>query len=331
VVWLPLYEMMFTVKNRGVRLAVIVLTVSNFSEKSAAEPQPLSGADRIALEEQLEKIQKASEARVGGLYRRAIHDYRSAIRSDDATMDLYLKCLEKVQYTDEKRKTQEFREWKRKNKDRLSSSSMRMALRHQLSWLLLSIEAAQLDGEVSELGVRAMTHLDQIFKNSDKLEEHRGVLSQNALGSVFAKAYNLNIKVKDWPKSALDIAGIYEHVIMPPLRRKDRIDSLRSAWGRRIQHEGLVHEKWGKREGTTIGKKDAMLPPAYEKFLMETRPQLLWKKEVDCFKVGDQKIAAVNMLNHLKKYLTHKDAPEWIEAFQGMINPPVEEVEEASE
>lgn len=284
----------------------------------------LSGSDRIALIEQLEKIQKQSDDRVSGLYRRAIQDYRAAIRSDDATMDLYLKCFEKVNFEDQQRKSQEFREWKRKNKDRLHSASMRMALRHQLSWLLLSIEAAQRDGDVSDLGARAITHLDQIFKNAEKLKEHRAILSKNVLSSVFARAYKLNIKVEEWPKSTLDIAQIYEKVVMPPLRHPERLSSLRAAWKHRILHEGLVHEKWGGRNGTTIGKKDAMRSPEFELFLSETRPQLLWEMEMDCFRVGDEQASALRMLSHLEKYLTHKDAPEWIEEFQLLVQPKKE-------
>ncbi|MCP5536299.1 MAG: hypothetical protein H7A51_08715 [Akkermansiaceae bacterium] len=290
----------------------------------AAEPQPLSEADRIALEEQLKKIQQQSEDRVGGLFSRAIQDYRSAIQSDDATMDLYLKCYEKVRFTDEKRKASEFRDWKRKNKDRLNSSSMRMALRHQLAWLLLSIEAARRDGDISEMGKRAIDHLDQIMKHAEVLKEHRAILSQNALGSVFAQAYSLNIKVEDWPQSAMDIAQIYNKVVLPPLRKPDRIDSLRAAWQKRILHEGYVVEKWNVREGSTIGKKDAMQPPELEKFLSEKRPQLLWQMEMDCFKAGDQRASALRMLKHLETYLTHQDAPQWIEEFQALINPPKE-------
>ncbi len=93
---------------------IITLTVTVYPTVSIAEPQPLSEADRIALEEQLGKIQQQSKDRVGGLFRRAIQDYRSAIKSDDATMELYLKCIEKVRFTDEKRKASEFRDWKRK-------------------------------------------------------------------------------------------------------------------------------------------------------------------------------------------------------------------------
>lgn len=286
-----------------------------------AEPQALGEADRIAVEEQLEKIQQRSKDRVSGLYRRALQDYRQAIVSDDATMDLYLKCVEKVRFIDEKHKSQDFREWKRKSKEKLSSSSMRMALRHQLAWLLLSIEAAHKEGDLSAMGTRAITHLDQIIRNAKILKEHRNILSENALNSVFARAYILNIKVEDWPKSSMDIAQIYDKVVMPPLRSGTRVESLRAAWRKRIEHEGLIIEGWSERAGTTVGKKDAMKTAEFEKFLGETRPQLLWKMEVDCFKSGDEKVAALNLLKHLEDYITHKDAPEWIKNFQEMINP----------
>ncbi|MGB0775478.1 MAG: hypothetical protein ACPGUY_06500, partial [Akkermansiaceae bacterium] len=264
---------------------------------------------------------KVSDDRVGGLYRRAIQDYRAAIQSDDATMDLYIKCYEKVRYTDQKRKASEFRDWKRKNKDRLNSGSMRMALRHQLSWLLLSIEAARREGDTSELGARAMKHLDQIFENAARLKDHRQILAQNALGSVFAKAYNLHIKVEKWPKSALDITGIYEQVVMPPLRKPSKISTLRSAWNKRILHEGWKIEKWTTTEGTTIGKKDAMRPPAMEKFITETQPKMQWDMEKDCFKSGDERVSALRMLKHIEKHMSHKDCPGWIKEFQSIINP----------
>lgn len=303
-------------------LAILFCAV--LPQTSRGEAVGLSEADRIALIERLEIIKKQSDDRVSGLYRNAINAYRSAIASEDKTMDLYLDCLEKVRYDDGTRKSQEFREWKRNNKDKLNSSSMRMALRHQLSWLLLSIEAARMEGDVSELGDRAIKHLDQIFANAEKLKDHRSILSQNALGSVFAQAYKLNIKVEDWPRSALDIAQVYDKVVMPPLRQPGRVNSLRSAWNHRILHEGMVVEKWSEREGKRVGKKDAMRPPELERFMAEKRPQLLWDMEIDCFEAGDERTSALRMLKHVETYLTHKDAPTWIEEFQELVQPEAE-------
>ena len=287
-----------------------------------AEPEVLTEADRIAVIEQLEAIQKRSDERVSGLYRRALSDYRIAIQSDTATMELYLKCIEKVQFIEQYKKPIEFREWKRRNKDKHNSVSFRMALRHQLSWLLLSIEAAQKDGDLSEMGARAISHLDQIFNNAANLQEHRQVLSQNALNSVFARAYSLNIKVEGWPDSALDIANIYDKVVLPSLRKPTRIGALRNAWTQRVRHEGQVFEKWNDDEvdTTRIGTKESLRSPDFDKFLAERRPTLQWMKEVDCYEVGDQKGSVVKMLSHIEKNITHKDAPEWISKLQELVD-----------
>ena len=118
----------------------------------------------------------------------------------------------------------------------------------------------------------------------------------------------------------MDIEQIYDKVVLPPLRKTTRLDSLRLAWKKRILHEGHLIEKWSVRGGKTIGKKDAMQSPEFEKFLSEKRPQLLWDMEIDCFEVGDQQKSALRMLKHLEANLTHKDAPEWIEDFKGLIS-----------
>lgn len=288
--------------------------------RTQADPAKLTEADRIALTEQLENLENNSKKRVGGLFKNAVKDFRSAIRSDDATMALYLKCYEKVNFLNEKRKASDFREWKRRNKEEIKSPAMRMALRHQLSWLLLSIEAAKREGDVSDLGNRASEHLDQIFRNAAVLQEYRGELNRNVLDSVFARAYKLHMKVKNWPTSALDIKNIYEQVIMPPLRSPDKIDSLRNAWDKRIKHETLKIEMMSRsKKGKASDKNE--LNPKVSKFLLEARPVLLWKKEVDCFKAGDQRKSALRMVRHLEKYMHHKETPRWIKEFKSMIEP----------
>jgi hypothetical protein len=321
-------------------LALNFFFVLVLSTSVRGQGEDLSEADRVSLISELERIQKQSDDRVSGLYQRAVKDFRSAIRSDEATMDLYLKCFEKVRYIDLHRKSQDFRDWKRneRNKEMIQSSSMKMALRLQLSWLLLSIEAARMDGDTSELGKRAVDHLDKIFANAKTLKAHRNILNQNVLSSVFAKAYNLNIKVKNWPTSAFDITQVYEKVVMPPLRESKDIASLRSAWRHRIAQEQAVFEKWNDQDGENaegksgkkkrvIGMKKNMRTHGYEVFLDETRPQLLWSMEVDCFKAGDEKASALRMLKHLQTYITHKNAPQWIKEFQDLIQPQ-EDLEE---
>ena len=140
---------------------------------------------------------------------------------------------------------------------------------------------------------------------------------------MFARAYDLNIKVEGWPNSALDIANIYNKVVLPPLRTPSRLGALRNAWTQRVSHEGQVFEKWNDDDddGETkrIGTKESLRSPEFEKFLAERRPTLQWMKEVDCYEVGDQKGSVVKMLSHIEKNITHKDAPEWISKLQELV------------
>lgn len=312
-------------------IAVAALSLSSSVNAQDAKKNELSDGDRIAIMEKLEKIQEFSNERVSGLYSRAIKDYRAAISSDTETMKLYLLCCEKINFKDKHKKSSEFREWKKKNDDKLDSTAFRMALRLQLSWLLLSIETASQDGDVTEMGGRAIGHINTIFENAKTLKGQEQILKEDALSSLFAKAYELNIKIKDWPKSALDIENVYEKLVMPPLRNEANIDSLRKAWGKKILHLGTAVEAWSERKGTSIGMKSDMRSPQMEKFIEETRPKLIWDMEKDCFEAGGEREAALNMLKHLETHVKSKHAPKWIEEFEEYINPEGGESEVISE
>ena len=59
----------------------------------------------------------------------------------------------------------------------------------------------------------------------------------------------------------------------------------------------------------------------YEKFLAETQPKLQWDMEVDLYKAGDERGAAMRMLAHIEKYINHPTAKEWGEQFQTLLSP----------
>ncbi len=299
--------------------AVVAVTVVSSTQFICAEPLTLAEGERAKVMKRLDVIEGVSNDRISGLYKRALQDYRAAVNSDSDTMELYLKCIEKVNFEDKHRKSSDFREWKDRNKEELRSGSLRVALRHQLIWLMLSIEAASSDGNITDMADKAMAHIDNVFEHADQLTEHQNVLNKNATSSIFAQAYELDIKIKDWPKSSLDIANIYDKLVMPPLRSTSNIETLRKAWDKRIEHSGLKVEKWVKKTSSRVGTKDGIRPPEVEKFLQETKPELLWAKEKDCFAIGDEQRAANNMLKILEGYVTHKKAPSWITEMRGLI------------
>jgi hypothetical protein len=283
-----------------------------------AEPEKLSALDAQLLLERLKELREGSDQRIGERFKVAHSAFRSAIQTDGAAHDLYLKCVEKVQFEDEKRKSQDFRDWKRRHKDRTDSPAFRRALRHQLNWLLLTIEAASEPGKRNELWPKAMERIDLIFKDADDLDGAQGLLRQDVLDTVYATAYGVNgIKLEDWPTAPLQLSIVYEQLILPPLRTPRRLGELRQAWEKRILHEGSVHSLWGRSARGLGGRQ--VRPAELDRFLAERRPQLQWEMELDLFNAGDQKGAALRMLQHIEKNVAHENCAEWIVDFQEIV------------
>ena len=300
----------------------IALLVSLASPIAIADD--LTQADRETLLEKLEAIRNDADAKVDARFRAAISAYRNAMSSESAAIDLYLKCEEMVNFQEQNKKSGDFREWKRKNADKLSDKYFKMALRQQLRWLVLTLEAASEDPDRDKLAAEAGKVLESIMTQAEDLAPHRNVLQQSVTSSVFARAYDINsLKVEKWPLSPAQIQPVYDQVILPPLRRPDRFTSLRAAWTRRMVQEGMVADLWS---GKPDEKKKGVRSPEYDKFIENTLPKLQWDAEVDLFKAGDERGAAVRMLAHIEKNLAHDAAPKWAGDFVALLQPAPAEV-----
>ncbi|WP_035611129.1 hypothetical protein [Haloferula sp. BvORR071] len=291
---------------------------------------PLSQADKQALLEKLDTLRDEAKSkamsRVGG----AVAAFRTAMASDDAAMELYLKCVEKVDFEDQKKSSQDFREWKRRQADRLDNPGFKVTLRHQLRWLVMTLEAAEKPEKIADLAPRASEALSSIYDNPDQFGGDADSLRQPVTSTVFARAYSLGgLKLEKWPPSPLENAAVFEQVIMPPLRAKQNFDAMREQWARRIRYEGIARQSFGGggggrrgERGGEKGKPHEDANPDYEKFVVETLPELQWQMEMDLYKSGDQKRSALKMLEHIEAHVTHPKARDWGQQFRGLIEPP---------
>lgn len=295
----------------------------------SANAQLLSDADREALIERLEMVGKEASSKVDARFRTALTAYRSAMSSPNATMDLYLKCEELLNFDEMQKRHGDFREWKKKNAEKFGDSAFREALRQQLRWLVLTLEAASEDPDREKLAMEASKMVDGIVSGADGFGEYRSILQQGVTSSIFARAYDIGgVKVENWPLSPLPIAAVYEDVILPPLRRSDRLSSLQAAWTKRIMQENSLVESWGKPPGENA--KAGERSPDEEKFVTETLPALRWEAEMDLFKHGDEKGAALRMLDLINRNMAHKEAPKWIEELTATLQGTPEEGEETT-
>ncbi len=302
----------------------ILLILSAFALTSI-HAERLSDADRETLLDNLDKIRETAESKVDAKYRLALAAYRNAVGSDEAAIDLYLNCMEKVNFEEQKKKAADFRDWKRKEAEKLSDPGLRTALRHQLRWLILTLQATSEKADRAKLADEAQQIVDAVFRDAEKLRNQEGVLNQAVTSTVFARAYEINhVKIENWSLSPIQLDSVYGDILLPPYRNPAHLSQLRATWIKRIQQETAKQEYWQpeRRDGSRrVGTVDSMQSPEYTKFLEEGVPKLQWEMEVDLFRCGDESGASVRMLAHLQKYIGHPSAREWGDQFKALLKP----------
>ena len=196
-------------------MKIPVLLICSALALQSARAELLSDADRETLLDDLDKLKDSVLSRMDAKFRAAIASYRNAVASDEAAIDLYLNCMEKVNFEDQQKKAADFREWKRKESEKLSDPGLRLALRCQLQWLILTLQAASENPDRVKLSQDAQSIVDNIFRDPKKLQNHEKILSQAVTGSVFARAYKINaVKVDKWPLSPIQLEQVYSEAVL---------------------------------------------------------------------------------------------------------------------
>lgn len=291
---------------------ILCLLLSGIPLTAGAEE--LSPVDVQLLLDKLEALRNGEKGRRDSRYAVAKSAFAAAVQSDTTAHDLYLKCIEKVRFDDAK-SSQAWRDWKRRHKDREDTPALRRALRHQLSWLLLTLEVAEKPEDMMDFGPTALARVDAIFLDAEKLRGEQSRLRQSVLSTVYASAYGLGgLEVEKWPLAPLNLNNVYENLILPPLRQPAKVEQLRAAWIRRINYEGLMVEKWERQSKLRNEVSEGM-----DRYLTERRPGMIWAMEEDLFKAGDEKGASLRMLTHIERYLGHKNESQWISSFETLI------------
>lgn len=304
-------------------MKTLVIIACAAAMAGAIRAEQLSAADREALLESLDKLKQNAEARVEARFRAAVTAYREALASEDATMDFYLKCVEKVNFDDQPKKNSAFRDWKRRESDRLSSGDFRLALRAQLKWLIIYLQSASDGADRAALAADAQTIVDAVFEDPARLRTHQETLSQPVTGTVFARAYEIGgLEKIQWPQSPVELERYYNDVIFPLYRKPSGLESLRAAWLKRIRQEAVRAEAAGGGGGEKRnGLSPAPRSPEADRFTMETLPELQWQMEVDLFRSGDESGAAKRMLEHITSNITHRSSRAWGDQFRALLTP----------
>ncbi|MES2996228.1 MAG: hypothetical protein V4733_05390 [Verrucomicrobiota bacterium] len=284
--------------------------------------ETLTDADREALLEKLTVLQDTADEKVDARYRTALAAYRQAMGSGPTAIELYLKCVEKLNFTDQGKKESEFRDWKRKS-EWLKDPAFGAALCHQLRWLTIMIRASSEKADIPQIRSEAKAAMDAVFANAADLRGQFKLLSENAGGSVFARTYDLSLTPKDLAGSPLQIDQLFDRFFMPPLRNSESTQALRSAWMRRIQLERIKAEWTIPEKNESAFGKPARSPEA-GKFDADILPDLRWAMEKDIFQAGDERGAGLRMMELIESNTAHKSVRRWTEELRTLVTPKPE-------
>ncbi|MEP4077726.1 hypothetical protein [Haloferula sp.] len=289
--------------------------------------EPLSPADSQALLAELDALRNTARTNAVGRLEGAGAAFTTGMASDKAALELYLNSVEKVDFIDRDRKSSAFREWKNRNKN-LDNKTFGIALRQQLRWTVLTIQASTDRENMQALAGQMMEILDSIYSMPEELRDHTDTLSESVSRTVFARAYELNgYKLEDWPMSPLSrsdgknpkvkVDEPFKLIIFPALEEKRDFVGLRAAWKKRIDFEEIALGFWSP------GSKDVEngQSPERDRFLSEALPELEWEREEHLFKAGDEKTAAVKMLQHVRDNISHPKARDWESRFRALVTP----------
>ena len=316
----------------GMKSVLPALLLAALAHTALADP--LSDSDRRRLLDKLKTIEDTAHERIEERFHRAVRDYTAAMRSEDEALELYINCVEKVDFEEKHREGSEFREWKRRQENELEDPGFSLALRYQLRWLTLVLKSASRGADRAEISKEAFEQLTTIYRDIEKVQNQKRILGQSVTASVYARAYGIHHTESYLPLSPTAVSQIYEEVILPPLREGRMIAGLKTAWQRRIQLEEIDATGWAvhdtrvfrgdkrdrdrEREARDRNRDEKRIKE--ETFVTETRPDLLWAMEVDLFRAGDESGAASRMINHVNTYLTHKNSTKWVKELQGLLD-----------
>ncbi|MDC0048267.1 hypothetical protein OAL09_02885 [Verrucomicrobia bacterium] len=281
-----------------------------------AQDQPLTPTEKAQMLKTIKDIKGNVKKGRFGVHASAISAFRAASSSPISAYEFYLKCYKEINFTRKGAKESEYRDWKSKNKDNLSSREHSTARRLQLQFLVLTLRAAQIPEDKSKesLVPELTTLMDNCLSAYPYLGKSKRILSSGATGSTFAEVYDLQstlTALRNWPRAPMDISGIYESTIFPIYRRPERVKELTAAWDKRIS-----------QEITLVAATDST--EAEINFTNKTLPKLKWAKYLDLLRAGKKRVALTAMVSLVKSNPDHQDIDAWLEELEGYLSGEVE-------
>lgn len=286
--------------------------------------QELTESDRANLLKKVEALKRAKVSKNNAELNRALTAFRKGAASDREAFDLYMLCQKQILSQNPRTSPGDLVDKLAEIRDKTTTADKR-ALRHQLTWLIPTIEAAvdpdQLYSSTNKLqGVLANIVNDTKTMNQKSVQS----LGASPFNSIFGKAFDIaKYKPKEWPNSPLDYDGLYWGLICENLVARKQFNEARNQWAKRINIERSIIAAYDKKAATLT--KAGELTPEVKKYVNNKAPVLKWKLEQALYQAGDERQALTEAYKIIEQFPTHKNYLGWLEWITDVLQPDKEE------
>lgn len=275
---------------------------------------PLTPQQVELISKQLADLEKQIQEMRGSTLSAVMQKLRSAVASDAAALNMLLeseklvnverKDLDKAEERQRKEQMDRNAERRTDKKTEDQEGDMGTAARLHIQYMILTLEARETaPAQQDALLPKLTSYIQDLVASADKLKGRSGqLLNREVGGSVIAQAFQIERFLQgggNWAARPLDLGGMWERFILPHFKEQ-KPDGLAAQFDARISAE-------------TALRKGMMPEPEFIIWGQQELPGLKWQRASYLLRNGPTPLNALkDMLDHIKAYPGHPDAPRWV-------------------
>jgi hypothetical protein len=320
-------------------LSILGITAPGFSqttEPPIVEPKQnsslLTDQQIAAVTKQLEELEKTIANLRGNTLGTALERLRRGAASDAAALALYAECEKEVNIErkelsreEERRQKEQMERQAERNKetkDEEENGDFGTAVRLQLQYLILSLEASNAK-DVGPLIPKLSSYVQDVVSNAAKLKGRAGgYLSGGGGGGgrrggggggggnpiVSALRLERYLTAENWSPSPTSFQQIWAATILPYVAEK-KPEDLAAQWDACINAEATF-------------RMGSMPAPEFEIWKAEELPLLRWRRLQYLYANAPDKLKTLGaMLELIKSMPGHPSATTWLQEFRALVTP----------
>ena len=284
---------------RAIALSLLLLLPSSLLAQYTA---PIDTKSILAgLKDLKEKHVNSSKSQLS----QSITDFSNAGSSDANALAFYLEAIRVTQFVGQPHEQSAFRDWKKKETEKLSAPAIRSALRYTA--ISLQRSAGATDAQIFPILLEYAQDTGSMVSSI----ADQDIARQPIAGNLFAKWYNVGDRLgslDNWEPSPANVDGIYQKVLLP-FMRKTRDARIIKYWDDKIADE-------------TTAASNAAAAFSTDRFNQTRRPELLWSRAEDLIAINLRNQGITDMYTVIKNFPSHPSAGKWIDELQALLTAP---------